>query len=748
VREGSAALERPIAADHDDLALVNADPSRVARRWASLPAAGWDMLEARVRRAVTVRDDFVQLPFPRLASTSDRQIAGAVESYKREAAVVDPRLSREVTLRQKATALADLCERLRSDTGVQLAAGSSVADEKVTLFCKKLPLRDVMRQLARPFGYTWLRSGKAGEFKYELVQDLRSQLLEEELRNRDHNEALLALDAEMQRYRKYLSLTPDEALARSKMTGPEEKRLLENLAGYGWGPIQLYFRLSGRDLATLRAGQDLTFSARPRPASAGYPAGEQPLPPDLARGVLQTFRDWTVIKQGDRYRSPWEVPGAAPIPVPALPEARTAVGLSIHQRELGRTALSGDVSWFVLGSDGRELTHGGVWGRDYVEGISPTVAQPGNATSNAPLIRDPALRAHVTVRPRPGCLLAPDPTDASDRPPEPRVTTADVLEALYQATGLPVVADHYTRLYPPAEVSVSNRSLFDALCLLSDEMRLRWRREGGWLQFRSTSYYDDRRKEVPNRLLSRWAAARRQHGALPLDDLLEIAQLSDDQLDAGDMAEGARACFGLMEWELPRKPFLRPHLRFLAGFTPAQRQEAMSGIGLPFPRMPLAQQQSYLSFALDADDEGLGSLGDLAGATLQVEYTHPGGFQWGEPGHPGHGRYTRWVIPLEPGPQGRRVPRPIVLERTQEAALQAVQRIDPRLREALVEASRPADAQGEPGARGGLSREQRVIEEEQIFPTRLDLIFVYIPGSSNARPIRVRTAYASYDVRP
>src|SRR5437879_5165870 len=103
-----------------------------------------------------------------------------------EKEVVDSRLTQKVTCAFKATALSDLCEKLKTDTGIQMTAGPSVADEKVTLFCEKLPLREVMRQLSRPFGYTWLRSRKeGGEYRYELVQDLRSQLLEEELRNRD-----------------------------------------------------------------------------------------------------------------------------------------------------------------------------------------------------------------------------------------------------------------------------------------------------------------------------------------------------------------------------------------------------------------------------------------------------------------------------------------------------------------------------------------------------------------------------------
>src|SRR5437667_149871 len=126
--------------------------------------------------------------------------------------------------------LTDVCEHLRSDTGIQVAAGQSVADEKVTLFCQETPLRDVMRQLSRPFGYAWLRSGKQGEYKYELVQDLRSQLLEEELRNKDRNAALLALDDAMSRFRPYVGLPPDELRKRAIETGPAGPKLPKHLA--------------------------------------------------------------------------------------------------------------------------------------------------------------------------------------------------------------------------------------------------------------------------------------------------------------------------------------------------------------------------------------------------------------------------------------------------------------------------------------------------------------------------------------
>jgi hypothetical protein len=72
-------------------------------------------------------------------------------------------------------------------------------------------------------------------------------------------------------------------------------------------------------------------------------------------------------------------------------------------------------------------------------------------------------------------------------PPPSKVTSADVLEALHRATGLPIVSDYYTRLYDPKAVSLSDRPLFEVLNQLTDRMRLRWNRDAttaggsGWL---------------------------------------------------------------------------------------------------------------------------------------------------------------------------------------------------------------------------------------------------------------------------
>jgi hypothetical protein len=650
----------------DDLVSINRDPEADSHLWGSVPQDEWEKIEARVGHDVRVRDDFVQVPLPRIADVTGSEIPAAVATYKRETEIVDPRLSREVTCAFKATALSNLCERLRSDTGIALSAGQSVADEKVTLFCEKQPLRDVMRQLSRPFGYAWLRSrvpargaetrgnseavgaGAAGEYRYELVQDLRSQLLEEELRNRDRDAALIALDQEMQRYRPYLSLSPEEARARATTASPAEKWLLDRYAHQGWGPVQMYFRLSPQELATLRTGQQLLFSQEPRPQ-------ERPLPPDLARGVFQSMQDLRFRRTEKGYEPADARTLPEALPPANIPEARVKVTLTLNKSDLGQISLRGATRIAMSpdseGDFGRYFDPIGV-------GVSPAVRNPQNASANARLAHDPALRPRVSIRPEASCRAS-----AAEGTREPKVTTADALEALHQATGLPIVADYYTRLYAPSDVSVQNIRLFDALNQLADTMRLRWSKEGTWLQFRSTSFYDDRLKEVPNRLLTRWSGSRKEHGALTLEDLLEIVQLSDTQLDAGSMAEGAKICFGLAEWDLARSSFPRPHLRYLAGLTPAQRQQAQSAAGLAFTRMSLPQQQGFIGLAFGPHTDRLQSLEDLAGASLQVDYSPPGRFEWGMPkGKQAYG----WMA-------FRRLP---VRERTREAALQSARQID------------------------------------------------------------------------
>jgi RNA polymerase sigma-70 factor (ECF subfamily) len=734
-----------------DLAYLN-EPSIPMRQWTWLPLDQIYALETRLggvrcsvfgarpsepsipntRSEATKEDEMERREFLRQAAVG---AAGLVLS-ETEKEVIDSRLTQKVICAFKGTALSDLCEKLKSDTGIHLVAGPSVADEKVTLFCEKLPLREVMRQLSRPFGYTWLRSGTPGQYRYELVQDLRSQLLEEELRSRDRHAALLALEQELEKYRPYLQLTPDEMLARSKTAPPAEKKLLETLSGLGYGPIQMYFRLSPQEMAATRAGQWLSFSADSRPdapppprlpANVGPQPALRPLPSDVARGILQSWRHERIARTPIGL-SPVGAEDLEGVPIESVPEVSAWLVMALELSELGQYQLTGNSGF--QSPDG--LLRGDI--QTISGGRSPKVLQPDNETVNAQFAADPALRSSISVLPQSAGCAAPALGASPESSSPPKVTTADVLEALHRATGIPIVTDFYTRLYKPETVTVRNQSTFAALNRLADAMRLRWNKQHGtggagtWLQFRSTSFYDDRLKEVPNRLLSRWGEAWRRQGFLTLEELVEIAQLPDAALKGEEMAEGARLCYGLAEWDLARNEWVLDNLRFLAQLTPSQRQEAQTTAGLPMTRMTIAQQQAFLDRAIGSraiglnEGEGLQSLEDLAGATLRVDYSQPGWYEWAAPGGISS---LRWVVPLGPPPDGRLLLVPVVRERTRQAALEALRRVDPRIREAVWEAVRRSDPRSQPPA-----------EEEQIVPSKLDLFTLYIPGSRTRFPVQ------------
>jgi hypothetical protein len=155
------------------------------------------------------------------------------------------------------------------------------------------------------------------------------------------------------------------------------------------------------------------------------------------------------------------------------------------------------------------------------------------------------------------------------------------------------------------------------------------------------------------------------------------------------MAEGARLLYGLTEWRLARDGFLRPNWRYLAGFTPEQRRAAQSPGGLPFRQMALAQQQGFLSLALDASSVRLDALEELAEGGLQVEFLPPVGFQMQAPKT--SNAFERGLDALRARGQ------------TREAALQAAQRIDPNVTPA------------------------------QIVPAEMSVTFTYRLGGPNAR---------------
>jgi hypothetical protein len=666
----------------DEQFLDGRDPSLLAQ-WSPVDGKEQALVAAILRRLSPPADDFVRLPLPRIAASGSAQpaVAAAAREYEREAKVVDTRLFRKVTLQEKGVSLTDLCARLQEQTGVDLRASRGVGDEKVTVFVKEQRARDVMRAIAHLFGYLWSRSGAEGEYRYTVEQDLKSQLAEEELRSRDLNAALLALDAEMQKYRPYLDMSFEELQKRAKEgrehwkeLSPSERQNVHRLntltLNAGWGGMQLYRRLTPADRAALVADQEIVF--RPDATNPDYR-----LPAEWNSPILQSWGSGTDVN--GQYLQMADIPG---IKV-------NQIRLKLNRSELGQVSLS--------------VTTAAVWpppgSRTYfplemATGRSPSTQKPDNAAANAALRHQAPFEQIVSLRPEPSCPQLkrgkPDPRDRNFYSPslgtldQPHVFSGDVWEAVHRETGLPIVADFYTRMHRLDKVTVNRKSLFEALCTASDALGVRWRKDGDFLLGRSASYFWEKLKEVPNRHLQRWIRDRDANGGLPLADFLEMESLPDQQLDSPMEAEAIQHCWGLREWSYATDPIWRQKARFLMLLTPEQMGRALKPAGIPFADLTPMQQQA----AVQVQNAALAYMERQGGgftpipadgwshAEIYAEYVPAGWYVW------------QWPLDLNYQPQGPGGP---FGGRTAAEALAAVRRVYPPANPGWVQLSRDGE---------------------------------------------------------
>lgn len=688
----------------DSRYLDGRDGSLMARWFRSSQPDG--MLARLLTRPLPpVRDDFVTVPLPRLADASGKPgaVKDAVKNYQKEATVVDARLFHKVTLELKGVSLTDLCEELQKQTEVKFEAGRPVRDENVTVFVKDVPARDVMREVARLFGFLWIRSGQEGGYRYELTQDLRSQLAEEEMRSKDMNEALLSLDEKMNRYRPYLDLTPDQAAERARKTDGADRDLLQRLSQpYIWAGVQSYFRLAPGDRSALVAGDTLKLSTQ-----ASRP--DRQLPDSWNIPLLKTGDGMVWDDSIKNFRmGPMtflQQQGHSPTAFEDWQGASAEVSLTINRSELGQLDFSiGNALTFpVKYPDGRESTVGrGLPPQPLVQGQSPSVARPQNAENNQALRKDPRFREEISLDPVPSCPTLKEHREAarpgalSDRPatPEgerelalamarasrkmssvdrelrvarPHVITADVWEEVYRKTGMPIVADSYSRIYPQASLVVKKATRFDALCHEADGMGVRWTKDGSFLLGRSTSFFWDKLKEVPRRQLEKWRRDSRSASRLPLEDLLEMSSLTDRQLDSDVVRDVVAHCWGLGEWDQLRRTVgyysMRPWARFLLELSPAQRDQALSANGLAMSGLNARQQQqlmrSYIGQYGDIDTSWL-----KAPMALRYSYAAAGTYLWRA--QVSRARFSK---------EGHAMP--LIVRNTAEEALAAARSVDP-----------------------------------------------------------------------
>ena len=618
------------------------------------------------------RDDFILAEPPRIAGAGSKaqqkqQEAAAMREYERQQAIVDTRLFRKVTLAEKGESIATICAHLQAQTGVKLNGLRDIEDEKLTIFVEKMPARDVMRAISRLLGYKWMRYGEEGAFFYRLTQPMRSRIAEEEMRSQDDNAALLALDETM----------------KQKQAQDEKQK--------NGAMVVLYDQLTPADRVALRSGAEIALDP-------DDPQPDRQIAPELQKQMCAGFGEVYIDDQSDNWLS---LDARRGVPYSAFSGARVGISYSISRSELGALTLQG-TPHFSLWLPKIGKSHLGMYGelpQTLASGKNPSSAKPDNRKANRLLATTIPFTRLVELKPEHVCHTQTtgleDPLDpkrqaatADDMYLRPEtyfrqyVESDDVWEAVHKRTGLPVVADYYTRLYSLESVQLPRLTLFEALCREGDALGVKWQKDGDFLLARSTSYFWDKLKEVPRRQLEHWEQDSQGKDGLPFDDFLEMASCPDAALDSLRVGQGIWTCWGLPEWErvsisqdgrrdtpLAGTNF-RALARCLANFSLPLRDSLMQSGGANIRDMPFAAQQELIK-TLSAWN---GSPERLRDSQIHVDYVPAGRFVW----HPAQSSpHLVGISAVQ-----------VVSGRTEAEALAAAQKLDPNATKNQIYCSR------------------------------------------------------------
>src|SRR5262249_28544642 len=118
-------------------------------------------------------------------------------------------------------------------------------------------------------------------------------------------------------------------------------------------------------------------------------------------------------------------------------------------------------------------------------GRSPSSAKPDNREAYKALETDPMYRRQISLSPKP-CQKVDfmtaygldfskgrhidDDLQAGTMVVDAHVNSADVWEALHSQTGLPIVSDYYTHIYPSAGFIMEKVSILDAVHKAADQL--------------------------------------------------------------------------------------------------------------------------------------------------------------------------------------------------------------------------------------------------------------------------------------
>jgi hypothetical protein len=463
---------------------------------------------------------------------------------------------------------------------------------------------------------------------YEIWQDLASKQREEALRRASVGEVEKRFRESLQRYLQVGTMLPDQIkeLAKSppllfpglEKLSPEEQQSVRNSPeAYDkmqrWSVARtlqmplprvltgIVSRLTPQQWATLRAGRPLVLSTDPQPGEPRLPAdveltfrSTQPTlyPPGVTVRFSDPNGEERMRQQEKQLQEQWAAATGFQVVLRLDGDPSRNRG-SMMLRAESRPVRSG-----APGSPGSTFFFGGSGTSLYI-GASPLDGRQqmleNTLQRSAELEKDPVVGVKLPFKPELKPQVDPFGTGSG-----PRWRGLDMLPDLARTYGIQILADAYSGnggpnfgVLPAATGPTALFTLLDRYTSFSH----RWDRRGKMIRLRSRTWFLDRPREIPLRLIRNWNEQQEQNGALSLDTYLAMATtLTDAQLDALNSLSMEHPSLSL--YEVARG---RHALRLYATLSPAQRQQLPRGGTLTVAQMTLPQRRLFLSSLEDSN---------------------------------------------------------------------------------------------------------------------------------------------------
>jgi hypothetical protein len=468
----------------------------------------------------------------------------------------DLRLQKRLTVRVSRMPIGDLLQRLGAELGVRLGAeGDDVADQRIDLFThgEKVSGGESLTAISRllnaecpPRGYRWERSGQPPDVRYTLVRDVASRQWETQVAA----EAEARMRQLLRERFVALAREPFQPAAANDYELPSMRKLLPTLT----------------DEQLARLCEERSFSV---PLSECTPAQKtllRQLAEELvAYQVLRWPEDGDVQTALTRYGPPARDPnlyfnvclrGEAP---------RYTVEVRVGASQLGQFGAVGGVL------DTRALA-------------------PEERRRPAPLAARNASEPSFALPTRSSWLMG------------------DVLADIAARAKVNLLADDYTRDWSSLARYRGAQPLSVWLAAIREEYEFEPAGDGKFLRLRHRAWWRERQREVPTRLLTRWAGLVRGAPADRLQMLAEVARWVPFSLDPRLIRPRLEALRDLgpqvVDVVAGIVPHRKPELLLYDRLLPAGRQAVFGrGLTVSWPEIPADLQAMFQQRFVSVRDE-------------------------------------------------------------------------------------------------------------------------------------------------